>query len=120
MKAKASGVAATPKAVRVALWMNLVLVASAVVLPRVLTDQNGSLDQATAAALWFVVPMALVFAIGVAAATRAYLLARRAEQRMKWSAFLPLAMFVVGIAATLALVYFETSEASEFVPSVTR
>jgi 4-amino-4-deoxy-L-arabinose transferase-like glycosyltransferase len=76
------------------------------------------MDAAAAAALSFVIPMALIFAIGVATATWAYLLARRENQRMKWTAWMPLVLFLVGIAATLALVYFETSGTSEFVPNV--
>jgi membrane-anchored protein YejM (alkaline phosphatase superfamily) len=90
--------AETPKIVRAALWANIALMILALVGPRVVPG-------ADAAALLFAVPMALILVIGVAAAIRAYILARRQDRPVRWTAFLPLSTFIVGVAATLILVY---------------
>ncbi len=57
------------------------------------------------AAVMFAIPMALILVIGAAVAIRAYILARREGQRVPWTAFLPVSLFLLGIAGTLALVY---------------
>ena len=80
-----------------ALTINLVLLCIALVGPRM----TNSLDTA---AVLFAVPMALILAIGAWAAIRAYILARREGRRPRWTAFLPLSVFLVGILATVALV----------------
>jgi hypothetical protein len=98
-------VAPTPGFVRVATWVNLALVLAALVLPRTLLGDDAGWEEAAGAVMLFVIPMTLVVVIGCGVGIRAHLLARRAGQRVKWTAFLPLAMFLVGIAGTLLLVY---------------
>lgn len=98
MKLKAHGPAETPKIVRIALGLNVVLVAVALVAPRLFTNSD-------AAPLLFAIPMALILAVGAGAASRAYLLARREDRSLRWTAFLPLSMFLLGIAGTLLLIY---------------
>jgi ammonia channel protein AmtB len=107
MQAKRAAIAETPKVVRIALWVNLVLLLAAFVLPRTLP--GGGFDAAAGAVLLFAGSMVVILIVGIAAATRAYLLARRQDQRVKWTAFVPLLLFFVGIFVTLALVYFESS-----------
>jgi 4-amino-4-deoxy-L-arabinose transferase-like glycosyltransferase len=83
---------------RSALWVNLILLCVALVAPRMTNSSE-------AAAIWFAIPMALILVIGAAAAIWAYVLARRENRRPRWTAFLPLSVFLLGIAGTLALVY---------------
>jgi hypothetical protein len=97
--------APTPGFVRAAVWVNLVLVLAALILPRTLVTETAGIEEAARAALLFVIPMTLVVVIGCAVGIRAYVLARRLGQRVKWTAFLPLATFLAGIAGTLLLVY---------------
>lgn len=104
MKANAA-VAPTPAIVRRAVWINLALVLAALILPRTLASETAGLEEAAGAAMLFVIPMTLVVIIGCASGIRAYVLARRAGQRVKWTAFAPLGMFLVGVAGTLVLVY---------------
>lgn len=61
------------------------------------------------AAVLFAIPMALILVIGAAHAIRVYILARRERQRVGWTAFLPAAVFLLGIAGTLAMVYFDVT-----------
>lgn len=91
-----------PKFVRTALWVNLVLVVVSLAAPRMATGSE-------AAAMLFAIPMALILAIGAGAAVRAYILSYREYQRPHWTAFLPLAVFLLGIGATLVLVYSDLS-----------
>ena len=97
MKAKASGPANTPGIVRVALFVNVILVLIALGAPLILPDPDTT-------ALIFAAPMALILVIGSAAAIRAYILARREDRPLRWTAFAPLAVFLVGIVGTLILV----------------
>lgn len=83
---------------RSALLANLLLLCVALIAPRMAASSES-------AALWFAIPMALILVIGAASATRAYILARREIRRPSWTAFLPLAVFLLGIAATLILIY---------------
>lgn len=99
------GPAKTPAPVRAALWINLLLLPVALIAPRTVSD--GGFDAAATAALLFVVPMILMLVIGVAAAIHAVLAARRQDLRPSPSAFLPLAVFLAGIAVTMILVYGE-------------
>lgn len=62
-----------------------------------------------AAAVLFAIPMALILVIGAAHAIRVYILARREGKRIGWNAFLPAAVFLLGIAGTLAMVYFDVT-----------
>ena len=87
---------------RFALWVNLALLCIALVVPRAAKSTES-------AAAFFAIPMALILAIGAAAAIRAYILARRENRRPKWTAFLPLAVFLLGIGGTLALVYTDAA-----------
>ncbi len=98
MKPKVRGPAETPSIVRTALMANVVLLLVALVSPRLLAGSD-------AAPLLFAVPMALIVAIGTAAASRAYILARREGRSIRWTAFLPVSMFLVGMVGTLLLVY---------------
>lgn len=91
--------------VRAALWVNVVLLAIALVMPRTVDRAGSGMAEAAEAAMWFVIPMALIFAIGVASAIRAYILARRENRAVGWKAFAPLGVFAVGILATLLLIY---------------
>lgn len=97
----------TPSVVRVSLWMNVVLLLIALIMPRTLAEPGSGMAEAAGAAMLFVIPMALIFAIGSFAAIRAYILARREGRAVRWTAFVPLAMFLVGIVATLVLIYTE-------------
>lgn len=114
MRAKEQVVAETPKVVWMALWVNLLLLLVAFVLPRFLALGSGGFDAAAGAVIVFAIPMALILVLGITVATRAYLLARRQELRVKWTAFLPLMMFFVGIFTTIALVYLETSSTANY------
>lgn len=103
MNVATRGAAVTPGWARAALWINLLLLLIALIAPRTVPD--GGMDAAASAALLFIVPMALSLLIGVAAAIHAYLAARRQNLRPGIGAFLPLIVFLVGIAATAILVY---------------
>jgi len=98
MKPKVRGPAETPPIVRTALIVNVLLLLVALVSPRLLAGSE-------AAPLLFAVPMALIVAIGAAAAIRAFILARREDRPIRWTAFLPVSMFLVGMVGTLLLVY---------------
>jgi cytochrome bd-type quinol oxidase subunit 2 len=98
MKPPIRGAAETPKIVRTAAWINLVLAVVAVIAPRIVTNSE-------AAAMLFAIPMALILALGSAAAIRAYILARREDRPVRWTAFLPLALFVAAMGLTLLLVF---------------
>ena len=98
MKPKVRGPAETPSIVRTALIVNVLLLLVALVSPRLLAGSE-------AAPLLFAVPMALIVAIGAAAAIRAFILARREDRPIRWTAFLPVSMFLVGMVGTLLLVY---------------
>lgn len=91
--------------VRASLWVNVALLAIALIMPRTVDRAGSGMAEAAEAAMWFVVPMALIFAIGTFAAIRAYILARREDRPMRWTAFAPLGVFAVGILATLLLIY---------------
>jgi membrane protease YdiL (CAAX protease family) len=97
MKSKVSGSANTPEIVRVALFVNVVLVLIALAAPLVFSDPDST-------ALLFAIPMALILVVGSMAAIRAYILARREDRPLRWTAFAPLAVFLVGILGTLILV----------------
>lgn len=56
------------------------------------------------APLFFAIPMALILMVGAGAAIRAFILARRENRSLRWTAFLPLAVFLVGIVGTVLLV----------------
>jgi cytochrome bd-type quinol oxidase subunit 2 len=99
MGQKARASARTPKTVHVALWVNLLLLVVALVAPRMTANASE------ASALFFVIPMALILVVGAAAAIGAYILARREDLRLRWTAFLPISVFLLGIAGTLLLVY---------------
>lgn len=99
--------ASTPLFVRVSLWINVALVLFALIMPRTLAGPDSGMAEAAGAAMLFVLPMALIFAIGAFAAIRAYILARREDRPVGWFAFAPLGMFLVGILATLVLIYSE-------------
>jgi hypothetical protein len=92
MKPNATGPAETPQIVRIALWVNLLLVAIALVAPRMMAGESGK-EGGSTAALLFVIPMALIPPIGAAAAISAFVLARREERSVRWTAFLPLLVF---------------------------
>lgn len=83
---------------RPALLTNVLLLCIALVAPRIAPTTD-------AAAMFFAIPMALILVTGAASAIRAYILARRENRSPHWTAFLPLAVFLLGIAGTLALVY---------------
>ena len=100
MKPKARGPAETPQIVRAALVANLILLVVALASPLIV-------DGSEAAAILFALPMALILAIGAAAAIRAYILARREALPPRWTAFLPLSVFLLGIVGTLLLIYFK-------------
>ncbi len=80
-----------------ALKINLVLLCIALGVPRMASSVE-------AAAVFFAIPMALILAIGAWAAIRAYILARREDRRPRWTAFLPLSIFLLGILGTVAMV----------------
>jgi hypothetical protein len=84
--------------IRTGLWVNLTLVLVALAAPRIANNSQ-------AAAISFAFPMALILVVGAAIAIRAYILARRENRPLRWTAFLPLSIFLLGIAATLLLVY---------------
>lgn len=97
---------------RSALWVNLLLLCVALVAPRMAGTSE-------AAAVLFAVPMALILVIGSAAAIWSFILARREGRPLRWTAFLPASVFVLGIAGTLALVYSDfawTKPPSEAIP----
>lgn len=91
---------------RAALWANLFLVGVALVAPRMGPGNET-------AALLFAVPMALTLVIGAAAAIHATILARRENRLPGWRAFLPLSVFLLGIAGTLGLVYSDLTFVSK-------
>ena len=95
--------ATTPSFVRTAFWLNLVLVFVGVITPRALATKEGS-SSPTFAAMLFAIPMAMTLVIGAGAAFWAYILARREEKRLRWTAFLPASLFIVGCAAVLAMI----------------
>lgn len=99
--------AETPKIIRTATIVNLLLLAVAVIIPRRFND-TGSLDEAAGAAIAFALPMALILVVSAGAAIRAYILARRQDRPIRWTAFLPLSVFLLGIAITLGLVYSQS------------
>jgi hypothetical protein len=85
---------------RSALWLNLLLLCVALAAPRLAADSET-------AAVLFAAPMALILVIGAASAIRSYVLARREGRPPRWTAFLPLSVFLLGIAGTLAMVYLD-------------
>ena len=87
---------------RSALLANLLLLCVALVAPRMSNTSET-------AAVMFAIPMALILVIGAAAAIWAYILARRENRGLRWTAFLPLSVFLLGIAGTLALVYSDVT-----------
>jgi hypothetical protein len=101
------GPAETPGIVRAALVINLLLAAVAVIVPRRF-DSIHDEREAAGAAMAFAIPMALILTIGAAVAIRAYILARRQERPMRWTAFLPASVFLIGIALTLGLVFSQS------------
>ncbi len=98
--------AETPGIVQIALYINIALLIIAMIAPRGFATSKDE-EAGAGAAVAFAIPMALILAIGAAAATRAYILARREDRPMRWTAFLPASMFLVGLGVTLALVYFQ-------------
>jgi hypothetical protein len=101
MKANAIGPAATPKFVRTALFANVMLVLISLAAPIILPESE-------AIAFLFAIPMALILVVGAFTAIGAYILARREFRPVRWTAFLPLAVFLVGIAGTLLLVQVDS------------
>ncbi len=97
MKAKKPGPPKTPSHVWTALMVNLGFVLVALGGPRLFPDSDS-------AAMFFAIPMALILVVGAGAAIRAYILARRENRSLRWTAFLPLAVFLVGIVGTVFLV----------------
>jgi hypothetical protein len=97
MKATVSGPAETPQIARTALWLNLILVLIAIAAPRIASSTDTG-------ALLFAIPMALILVIGAAAAIWSYILARREDRSVRWTAFLPLAVFLLGMIGTVLLV----------------
>jgi cytochrome bd-type quinol oxidase subunit 2 len=90
------------KFVSKALWVNLALLCVALAVP-------PAANSTEAAAVFFAVPMALILVVGAAVAIRAYILARRENRRPRWTAFLPLAIFLLGIGGTVVLVYTDSA-----------
>jgi 4-amino-4-deoxy-L-arabinose transferase-like glycosyltransferase len=97
MKANRNGTAEASNIVRTALLANLALLAVAVGGPRMVLSTD-------AAALLFAIPMALILVVGAAAAIWSYILARRESRTIPWTAFLPLAVFALGVVGTILLV----------------
>lgn len=99
--------AETPGIVRVAIVVNSLLLGAAVIIPRRFDGVNDQREVA-GAAVAFAIPMALILTIGAAAAIRAYILARRQDRPVRWTAFLPASIFVLGMAITLGLVFSQS------------
>lgn len=98
-------VANTPSFVRTALFVNTLLVVVALVFPRMLASSHSDSGEAEGATILFALPMGLIFAIGACAAIRAYILARREDRELSWTAFVPLGIFLAGMLTTLVLIY---------------
>ncbi len=94
---KASAPAETPKFVLPAFWVNLGLGAVAVVAPRMIASTDT-------AAILFTVPMTAILVVGASVAIWCFVLARREYRSVRWTAFLPLSVFLLGLAGTLAMV----------------
>ena len=99
--------AETPGIVRLAIVINALLLAAAIIVPRRFNNTRND-EEGAGAAVAFAIPMALILAIGAAAAIRAYILARRQDRPMRWTAFLPASIFLLGIAITLGLVFSQS------------
>ena len=80
----------------------------AMVAPRMIAVNSAGSGGAVSAVLLFALPMAAILAISSVVVIRAFILARREDLRMRWTAYLPLSVFLLGIASTLLLVYATT------------
>jgi Na+/H+ antiporter NhaD/arsenite permease-like protein len=99
--------AETPGIVRIAVVINALLLVLAIVIPRRFNNVRDA-QEGAGAAVAFALPMALILIIGAAAAIRAYILARRQDRPVRWTAFLPASIFLLGIAITLGLVFSQS------------
>ncbi|MEO8096649.1 MAG: hypothetical protein ABI811_03035 [Acidobacteriota bacterium] len=103
----------TPGDVRAAIWMNLGLLLVALILPQAIVNSTGVNDAtplasgATAAAMSFAVPMVLMLVIGAGAIVRAYVLSRAQGTTIRWTAFLPVSLFFVGLVGVLGMVLWQ-------------
>jgi hypothetical protein len=84
---------------RKVVWVNLVLVAAALVLPRVFAEPGGGFAAATAAAMMYILPMLAALGLAVTAAVRTYIEGRRTHQRIPLVTLMPLVIFCLGLAA---------------------
>lgn len=91
-------------------WMaslgNLVLVAMAFAFPFLFVRREDGMAGAATAALLFVTPMMAALGVGLYAAVRAWLEARKLRREPPWTAFVPLAIFGAGL--TLLAIWART------------
>jgi hypothetical protein len=99
--------AETPGLVWVAVVANILLLAAAIIIPRRFNNTHNG-QEGAGAAVAFAIPMALILAVGAATAIRAYILARRQDRPIRWTAFLPASIFLIGMAITLGLVFSQS------------